>query len=69
MFRFFFLLITGLMFLPTRASEHCYFTIESLPGAHPFSWDPDPHGPPDVSRFFSSVGQVGVELLCSAANH
>lgn len=44
-------------------------TIESLPGSYSFRGDSNPHGSPDVSRFLAAMGQVGVELLWSAANH
>lgn len=44
-------------------------TVEPLPGSHPFRGDSDPHGPPDISCFLATVGQVSVELLRRAADH
>lgn len=44
-------------------------TIESLSGSYSFRGNSNPHGSPDVSCFFATMGQVGVELLRSAANH
>lgn len=48
---------------------HATVTIEPLPGSYSFRGNSNPHGTPDVSCFLATMGQVGVELLRSAANH